>query len=100
MSPQVNEVMRLALTFLSLSTNGSFNSYPCKCNACALLCYSSTKIDFISGLNKMVDRIYIVQDTKHFSLDNADSNVEVLTLKRLNIKKLFCLYIKTTLNSP
>lgn len=101
MSPQVNEVMRLALTFLSLSTNGSFNSYPCKCDACVLLCYSSTKMDFILGLKKMVDRIYIVQDTKHFSLDNADSNVEVLTLKKIKYKKiLFCLYIKTTLNSP
>lgn len=46
-------------------------------------------MDFILGLKKMVDRIYIVQDTKHLSLDNADSNVEVLTLKKIKYKKYY-----------
>lgn len=60
---------------------------------------------FILGLNKMVDRIYIVQDTKHFSLDNADSNVEVLTLKKIKYLKNIILLVyqnnfKFPMNKP
>lgn len=96
MPSKVGEVMKLALSLWSLSANSSFNSYSCNYDVWALgLCHLSAKMDLILGLSKMVNGNASVQETKHFSLANADSNVEVsvLTLTRLILKEKTLLFV-------